>query len=233
MVKISTILTMLELYLDSANVEQIRHFHSCLPIKGITTNPTILAKAGIGVKQLLKELDPIFRGEGRFHIQVISQSVEEIITEALQIADLPYDIVVKIPANEVGIMAIKQLHRENIPLLATAIYTVQQGFLAAFAGADYLAPYVNRIDVFGGNGVQVVHELQQLLNQQKLTTRLLPASFKNTRQVLDVLKAGVGAITLPVDLMSKMFIHPATSLAIEQFNHDWQKVFTNQLAFET
>jgi fructose-6-phosphate aldolase 1 len=224
---------MLELYLDSADIQQIERFHSCLPIKGITTNPTIIAQAGIGVNQLLKQLNLIFGGKARFHIQVISQSVDEIITEALKIADLPYDIVVKIPANEIGIKAIKQLHSENIPVLATAIYTVQQGFLAAFAGADYLAPYVNRIDLLGGNGVKVVSQLQQIINQQKLASCLLPASFKNTRQVLDVLQIGVGAITLPTDLMSKMFLHPATSLDIEQFNDDWQEVFAHQLPFET
>lgn len=224
---------MLELYLDSADVEQIARFHACLPIKGITTNPSILAKANIGVNQLLADTAPILGNQACFHVQVISQSIQEIITEARQIAALPYDVVVKIPATEIGLAAIKQLHSEGIPLLATAIYTVQQGFLAALAGADYLAPYVNRIDVFGGNGVMVVHELQKLLQQQQLRCCLLPASFKNPRQVLEVLQAGIGAITLPVDLMAQMFLHPAVPLAVEQFNTDWQQVFANQLAFES
>lgn len=224
---------MLELYLDSADVEQIVRFHACLPIKGITTNPSILAKAGIGVNQLLAQTAAVLGKQARFHVQVISQSVGEMIAEARQISALPYDVVVKIPATEIGLAAIKQLHSEGIPLLATAIYTTQQGFLAALAGADYLAPYVNRIDVFGGNGVLVVHELQQLLQQQQLNCCVLPASFKNPRQVLEVLQAGIGAITLPVDLMAQLFLHPAVPLAVEQFNTDWQQVFSNQLAFES
>ncbi|NEO46447.1 MAG: fructose-6-phosphate aldolase [Moorea sp. SIO4A3] len=224
---------MLELYLDSADVEQIARFHSCLPIKGITTNPSILAQANLGVNQLLKEVNTILGNDARFHIQVISQSVDEIIVEAEKITALPYDIVVKIPATEIGLVAIKQLHQKQIPLLATAIYTVQQGFLAALAGADYLAPYVNRIDVFGRNGVTVVEQLQQLVEQQQLSCCLLPASFKNSRQVLEVLQAGVGAITLPVGLMGEMVSHPATPLAVEQFNTDWQQIFGDKLAFET
>ncbi|NOQ36720.1 MAG: fructose-6-phosphate aldolase [Methylococcaceae bacterium] len=224
---------MLELYLDSADIKQVARFQACLPIKGITTNPSILAKAGIGVNQLLAELNPLLEEKARFHVQVVSQSLDEIIAEARQITALPYDVVVKIPATEVGIAAIKQLHSEGIPLLATAIYSVQQGFLAALAGADYLAPYVNRIDNFGGNGVEVVAGLQQLLTQQNLACCVLPASFKNTRQVLDVLATGVGAITLPVEIMEQMFIHPAVPLAVEQFNKDWQRVFSHKLAFET
>ena len=224
---------MLELYLDSADIQQVLRFQACLPIKGITTNPSILAKAEIGVNQLLEELDQLLIKKSRFHVQVISQSLDEIITEARQISALPFDVVVKIPATEIGLAAIKQLHSEGIPLLATAIYSVQQGFLAALAGADYLAPYVNRIDNFGGNGVAVVNGIQQLLTQQQLACCLLPASFKNTRQVLEVLQIGVGAITLPVNIMEQMFTHPAVPLAIEKFNTDWQQVFDNQLAFES
>ena len=224
---------MLELYLDTADVQQVLRFQACLPIKGITTNPSILAKEKIGVNELLAELDRLLNKKARFHVQVVSQSLNEMITEARQISALPYDVVVKIPATEIGLAAIKQLHSEGIPLLATAIYSVQQGFLAALAGADYLAPYVNRIDNFGGNGVEVVKGIQLLLKQQQLPSCLLPASFKNARQVLEVLQIGVGAITLPVDIMEQMFIHPAVPLAIEQFHTDWQKVFDNQLAFES
>jgi fructose-6-phosphate aldolase 1 len=224
---------MLEIYLDSADVQQISRFQAFLPIRGITTNPSILAKAKIGVKPLLFEVSTVFTEQPRFHVQVISQSLAEIIHEARQIAALPYDVVVKIPVNEIGLAAIKQLHKEGVPLLGTAIYSVQQGFLAALAGADYLAPYVNRIDALGGNGVAVVSELQNLITQQNLPTCLLPASFKNTRQVLEVLQTGIGAITLPVDIMEQMLCHPAIPLAIAQFTQDWQQTFANQLAFES
>lgn len=224
---------MLELYLDSADLTQIARFQDCLPLKGITTNPSILAKANIGVNTLLAEASAILGTQARFHVQVVSQFLPDILEEARKIAALPYDVVVKIPVTEIGLAAIKQLHKEEIPLLGTAIYSVQQGFLAALAGADYLAPYVNRIDALGDNGVLVVEKLQHLLTQQNLSSCVLPASFKNTRQVLDVLQTGVGAITLPIELMNQMLSHPAIPVAVEQFNHDWQRAFPNQLAFES
>ena len=224
---------MLELYLDTADIKQIARFHASTPLKGITTNPSILAKANIGIKKLLLEVDSILDKNARFHVQVVSQTLPEILNEARQIAALPHDIVVKIPVNEIGLAAIKQLHQDGIPLLGTAIYSVQQGFFAALAGADYLAPYVNRIDNLGGNGVTVVTELQNLIEKQNLNTCLLPASFKNVRQVLEVLQTGAGAITLPVDIMEQLLFHPSVPAAIEQFNQDWQYTFSKQLAFET
>lgn len=224
---------MLELYLDTADIKQIARFHDCTPLKGITTNPSILAKAGIGVKKLLLEVDSILDKNARFHVQVVSQTLPDILNEARQIAALPHDIVVKIPVNETGLAAIKHLHKDGIPLLGTAIYNAQLGFFAALAGADYLAPYINRIDNMGGNGVAVVAELQNLIEKQNLNTCVLPASFKNSRQVLEVLQTGVGAVTLPVEIMEQLLFHPAVPSAIAQFNQDWHNSFAEQLAFES
>jgi TalC/MipB family fructose-6-phosphate aldolase len=224
---------MIELYLDTADVEQVARFNACLPIKGVTTNPSILAKSGLGLNQILQELAAIIGTEARFHAQVVSQTVEDMVEEAKYINALPYDMVVKVPATEAGLAAIKKMKTENIQVLATAIYSAQQGFLAALCGADYLAPYVNRIDAMGADGVGVVADLQLLLDQHRLDTKILPASFKNTQQVMDVLKLGVGAITLPVDVAAQMFAHPAVLPAVDQFNHDWQEVFGDKLSFES
>jgi len=224
---------MIELYLDTVDMVQISRFNSCLPIKGITTNPTILANAGLGVNQVLSEISQVIGNEARFHIQVVSNTVDKIVAEAEKIDALPYDVVVKIPASEQGLAAIKRIKQNNINVLATAIYSTQQGFFAALCGADYLAPYVNRMDTMGNDGIKVVAELQQLLDQQELNCKLLPASFKNTKQVIDVMKLGVKAITLPVDVVSQMVNHPALDSAIGQFNQDWQAVFGKKLSFET
>lgn len=223
---------MLEFYLDTADVSQVARFNACLPIRGVTTNPSILAKCKLGVRQLLPELVDILGPEARFHVQAVSQTVDDIVAEARQIAALPYDVVVKIPATEIGLAAIKKLHAEQIPVLATAIYTAHQGFLAALNGADYLAPYINRIDVMGNDGIKVAADIQLLLDQHQLHSQLLPASFKNTQQVLDVLKIGVSAITLPTELVAQMFAHPAVEPAVQQFRQDWQSAFGAKLAFE-
>ena len=224
---------MIELYLDTVDVEQVARFNACLPIKGITTNPSILAKAGVGVNQALSDIAGIIGSEARFHVQVVSQTVDGMLAEAIKIDALPFDLVVKIPATEVGLAAIRKIKQKNIQVLATAIYSAQQGYLAALCGADYLAPYVNRMDTMGGNGVAVVADLQQLITQQGLSCKVLPASFKNTLQVMDVMKLGVGAITLPVDVAAQMVSHPAVGPAVEQFNQDWQSAFGNKLSFES
>ncbi len=224
---------MLELYLDTVDVEQVARFNACLPIKGVTTNPSILAKSGKGLKQALAELAGIIGTGARFHAQVVSQTVDGMLEEAKRLHALPYDMVVKVPATETGLAAIRKIKADNIRVLATAVYSAQQGFLAALCGADYLAPYVNRIDAMGADGVGVVADLQVLLDQHRLDCKILPASFKNTQQVMGVLKLGVGAITLPVDVAAQMFAHPAVQPAVEQFTHNWQGVFGSKLSFES
>lgn len=223
---------MIELYLDTVDTEQINRLNLCLPIKGVTTNPSILANAGIGVTQALSELAEILEAP-RFHVQVVSQTVKSIVEEATEIEKLPFDMVVKIPATEVGCAAIKLLKKREIQILATAIYSSQQGFFAALSGADYLAPYINRIESIGGNGINVVAELQHLLTLYNLNCKLLPASFKNTLQVMEVMKLGVEAITLPVNIATQMMTHPAVIPAINQFNQDWKETFGSMLSFES
>lgn len=224
---------MIELYLDTVDIKQVKRLNDCLPLKGITTNPSILAKSGKGVTQVLPELASIIGDEARFHVQVVSQTVDDMVEEAVKIDALPYDMVVKIPSTELGLAAIKLIKQKNIYVLATAIYSVQQGIFAALNGADYLAPYVNRMDTMGNNGIKVVAELQHLIIQQKLNCKLLPASFKNTLQVIEVMKLGVGAITIPVDVAIQMMEHPAVPPAVEQFNQDWEMAFGSKLSFES
>ena len=224
---------MIELYLDTVDAEQVRRFNACLPINGVTTNPTILAKAGVGVNDVLPELAEILGSEARFHVQVVSQTVVEIVEEAKHINALPYDVVVKIPATEIGLAAIKMVKKQGIQVLATAVYSAQQGFMAALSGADYLAPYVNRMDTMGSDGVGVVADLQILLTQYDLACKVLPASFKNTLQVMDVMKLGVAAITLPIDVAAQMIMHPAVVPAVEQFDQDWQSVFGTKLSYQS
>lgn len=224
---------MIELYLDTADLEQVARFNSCLPLKGVTTNPSIVASSGLGLRQLLKELSDILGKDARFHAQVVSQSANAMLAEAEGIMALPFDMVVKVPATEIGLAAIKQMKTKGIPVLATAIYSAQQGFMAALCGADYLAPYVNRIDALAGDGVGVVTDLQNLINDYQLESKILAASFKSSRQALAIMKLGVGAITLPVDVVGQMLEHPAVASAVDQFNKDWEGVFGDSLSYNS
>lgn len=224
---------MIELYLDTANLKTISRFNQCLPLKGITTNPSILAKSGVGLNFLLPELTKILGEQARFHAQLVSLSVDDMVEEAKQLNALPYDLVVKIPATETGLCAIKKISASGIPTLATAIYSAHQGFLAALCGANYLAPYVNRIDAMGIDAIATVADLQLLLDKNQLNCKILAASFKNTYQALEIMKLGVGAITLPVDIAEQMFFNPSATAAVDQFTQDWQAVFGKKLSFQS
>ena len=224
---------MIELYLDTVDVEQVIRFNACMPLKGVTTNPSILAKAGLGLTQVLPALAEAIGSDARFHAQVVSQTVEEMLEEAKQINGLPYEMVVKVPATELGLAAIRKIKSAGIQVLATAIYSAHQGFLAALCGADYLAPYVNRIETMGVDGIVVVADLQLMLDKYGLASKILAASFKNTLQVTEVMKLGIGAITLPVEVAAQMFSHPAVVPAVDQFHNDWQSTFGSKRVFET
>lgn len=224
---------MFELYLDSADVEEIGALSKIMPLTGVTTNPTIIAARGLGLTRLLPALAEILGSGCRIHVQVASNTVEGIVDEAKRLHALPYDIVVKIPAHAEGLSAIKQVKQFDIPVLATAIYNVQQGWLAALNGADYLAPYLNRIDNLGFDGIGVVGDLQTLIDNYRLPTKLLVASFKNVQQVLQVLKMDVASVTLPLDIARQMLTNPATDAAVEKFAQDWNKVFADKLSFES
>lgn len=224
---------MFELYLDSANCEEISVLSKIMPLAGVTTNPSIMAAGGVGLTHLLPVLSDILGPDSRFHVQVISNTVEGIVAEAEQLHAMPFDIVVKIPAHTVGLTAIKEIKKYNIPVLATAIYNVQQGWLAALNGADYLAPYLNRIDNLGFDGIGVVSDLQGLIDSYQFPSKLLVASFKNVQQVLQVLKLGVASVTLPLDIAQQMLTNPATDAAVEKFERDWQAVFADKLSVES
>ena len=224
---------MIELYLDTADVEKVRRFSQCLPLKGVTTNPSILAKSGIGLNQLLAELSEVMGDKAKFHAQLVSLSVDDMVEEARQLHSLPYDLVVKVPATEIGLTAIKRINALGIPTLATAIYSAHQGFMAALCGADYLAPYVNRIDAMGVDGIAVVADLQLLLDKNQLSSKILAASFKNISQAMAIMKLGVGAITLPIEIAEQMFVNPSVTLAVDQFTQDWQGTLSDQLSFQS
>ena len=224
---------MLELYLDTANLQQIEELAPILPLRGVTTNPSIMAAGGVGLNALLPKLESILGKQTRIHVQVLSNSVDGIIEEASQLHALPYDIVVKIPAHANGLAAIKQIKQATVPVLATAIYSKQQAIIAALNGADYLAPYLNRIDNLGFDSLEVIDGIQNFLERYQLPSQLLVASFKNLNQVLSVLDLGVGAVTLPTDIAWQFLNHQATELAVDKFNSDWQLQFSDKLSYQT
>ncbi|MFZ7343820.1 fructose-6-phosphate aldolase [Avibacterium volantium] len=222
---------MMEFYLDTADIAQVRQFIRSLPLSGVTTNPSLVAKVRRPLSDILNELRDMLGEKTRLFAQIIANHPDKMVEEAIKLSEQHRNLVIKIPVTLSGLEAIKQLTAQNIPTLGTAVYGAGQGFFAALAGASYIAPYVNRIDSQGGSGVLVTQELNQLITQHCPNTQVLAASFKTPRQVLDCLLTGCSAITISPDLALQFLSDPAVFYAIEQFEQDWQQAF-NQTFIE-
>lgn len=210
--------------LDTANVEAIRKTYESYPIDGVTTNPTIISKEKTDYASLLREIRTIVGKEGMFHIQTTKIDTESIIKEAVALRDfINGNFYVKIPTFEPGIKAMQILKKMGFKITATAIFTQQQALIAARAGADYVAPYVNRLDNISSDGVGVVADINHLIKQYNLGTKVLAASFKNVEQVHKISMVGTQAVTIQPELLESIIYHPLTDAAIMDFAKDWRR----------
>lgn len=215
----------MELYLDTSDVAAVKKLARIFPLAGVTTNPSIVAAGKKRLDVLLPELYEAMGGKGRLFAQVMATTADGMVKDAHTLRAIIPDLVVKIPVTAEGLAAIKILKEEGIPTLGTAVYGAAQGLLSALAGAEYVAPYVNRIDAQGGNGIQTVCELQELLTLHAPRANVLAASFKTPRQALDCLLAGCKSITLPLDVAQQLISYPAVDAAVAKFEQDWQTAF--------
>jgi len=215
----------MELYLDTSDVTAVKRLARIFPLAGVTTNPSIIASGKIPVDVVLPELKEALGGNSRLFAQVMGSHAEQMVADARKLRAIISDIVVKIPVTAEGLAAIKILKKEGIPTLGTAVYGASQGLLSALAGAEYVAPYVNRIDAQGGDGIQTVKDLQQLLKLHAPAAKVLAASFKTPRQALDCLLAGCESITLPLDVAEQIITTPAVAAAVAKFEKDWLAAF--------
>ncbi|CAI2028521.1 fructose-6-phosphate aldolase [Serratia fonticola] len=215
----------MELYLDTADINAVKRLARVLPLQGVTTNPSIVAASRTSLWEVLPALRDIIGGEGKLFAQVMAATAEQMVEEAVMLHQRVPGLVVKVPVTGEGLAAIKILSGLAIPTLGTAVYGAAQGLLSALAGAKYVAPYVNRVDAQGGNGITTVQELQHLLELHAPQAKVLAASFKTPRQALECLLAGCEAITLPVDVAEQFISAPAVQAAVEKFEHDWQGAF--------
>lgn len=212
--------------IDTANVEKIRHCMEYFPIAGVTTNPTIISKEKTDFLKLIKEIEEIIGNDRMFHIQLTSNSAEHMINEAKALRDIVGDnLYVKIPISEEGLKATMHLHKEGFHITETAIFTQQQALMAAMAGADFVAPYVNRLDNIISDGVNVVSEIVELFTKYNLNTRVLAASFKTAEQVHKISMVGGHAVTVNPEILDSLIYHPLTMYAIDDFKADWEGVY--------
>ena len=213
----------MKLIIDDAHIDQIKKIYEFYPVDGVTTNPSILAKSGRKPYEVLREIREFIGSEAELHVQAVAKTAEGMIEDAHRIiAELGTNTYVKIPAVPEGFKAMKELDKEGILITATAIYTPLQGFLAGKCGASYAAPYINRIDNMGYNGIQVAKQMHDIFKKNNLKTEVLAASFKNSQQVLELCEYGVGASTVAPEVIEGLVKNQAITAAIEDFVKDFE-----------
>lgn len=220
----------MELFLDTADAQAVKELSETLTIAGVTTNPTIITRSGKTLERVIDEMCKTLAPNQKSFFQVIATDFDGILEETRRICALRENAYAKIPVTPVGLKAIKAAKAEGLNVLATAIYSADQAFLAAMNGADYLAPYVNRMCNYG-DGVGQVADLVIMLATNGLPSKICAASFKNTEQVHDMICVGAQSVTVAPDIVWTMVKHPGTGIAVEEFSAAWENSFGRRTMF--
>ncbi|WP_281666334.1 transaldolase family protein [Gemella morbillorum] len=215
---------MTKILIDSADIKKAREIERYYTIAGITTNPTILSKIEGTLENKLKELKEFTYGKYEVHVQTTESEVEKIVEEAKKLRDyFGESFYIKIPVTKSGLEAMKLCSKEDIRVTATAILTSMQALAAAKNGANYVAPYVNRMENVGQDAKEAIFEISNLLIDYP--TEILAASFKNVKQVQDILRCGAEAVTIAPEIIEASIWHPYTDKSVFDFEKDWGNRF--------
>lgn len=212
----------MKLIIDDANIEKIKELYSVYPIDGVTTNPSIIARNGRQPFETLREIRAFIGSEADLHVQVTAEDAEGMLEDAHRIqAELGSNTYIKVPVTREGLKAIKALAKEGANITGTTVYTRLQAYLAAKAGAHYVAPYVNRIDNLGADGVKTVQDIHDIFWKNGLKTEVLAASFKNCQQVQELCQHGIGAATIAPDIIEALLQNDAVAMSVAAFTKDF------------
>ncbi len=213
----------MKLIIDDADIKSIRKLYEYYPVSGVTTNPSILMKAGGKPYEVLKEIRSFIGKEADLHVQVIAKDADGMVNDARRIvSELGENTFVKIPSIPEGFKAMKLLKKDGIRVTATAVYTPLQGYLAAECGAEYTAPYINRIDNMGYDGIAIAKEIHDIYRNNGYNTGVLAASFKNSQQVLELCRYGIRAITASPSVIENFVNNAAINSAVDAFVRDFE-----------
>lgn len=213
----------MELFLDTANILEIKEAEDLGILTGVTTNPTILLKEKRDRKEII--VDILKNIKGIVFVQTVGDSFQEIMKDAEEILAYGEDrIGIKIPVTKEGIKAINTLKGEGIKILATAVFSPQQALMAALAGADYIAPYINRMESNGIDSEKVIKDIRSLYDLQGVNTKILAASFKNVHQLTRTLMAGSHTATISSELFNSLFKSSLTENSVKKFNEDGKEI---------
>ncbi|MBL1229809.1 fructose-6-phosphate aldolase [Enterococcus sp. BWB1-3] len=217
----------MEFMLDTANLEDIKKYKEIVPLAGVTSNPSIVKNEGkIVFFEHMKKIRTIIGSENSLHVQVVSQDFEGMLADADAILkNIDKNVYIKVPVNEEGLKVIKALKEKKINVTATAIYTKFQAYLAIAAGADYIAPYFNRMENLNIDPCKSIAEMAKEIERTRSSTKILAASFKNVGQVNNALECGAQAATMGTDIFKQAFGMPSIQKAVDDFTADWEQIF--------
>ena len=212
----------MKLFIDTANIAEIREINEWGIICGVTTNPSLIAKEGRVFEEVIKEIVEIV--DGPISAEVVSLEAEGMIREARELAKIHENIVIKIPVTEEGLKAVKVLSKEGIKTNVTLIFSAAQALIAAKAGATYVSPFVGRLDDISDNGMKLVADIAQIFSIYGIQTEIIAASIRGPQDVTDAAKCGSHIATIPYKVFRQMVKHPLTDSGIERFLADWASV---------
>lgn len=212
----------MQVLIDDAHIETIERLYADYPIDGVTTNPSILAKVGKPPYAVLQRIRDCIGEQAALHVQAVSPTAEGMIAEAHTIRQrLGEQTLIKLPCIPEGFRAMQTLRKEGVRITGTAVYMPLQAFWAAQCGAEYVAPYINRIDNMGYDGINVARQIQEIFQANALPTKIIAASFKCSQQVLALCRCGIDAVTLAPDVLENLTRHAAVTAAVEDFARDF------------
>ncbi len=212
----------MKLFIDTANVEEIRKANDMGVICGVTTNPSLVAKEGRDFVEVVKEITSIV--DGPISAEVISLDAEGMVREALELVEKINckNLVIKIPMTPEGLCAVKQLTEKGIKTNVTLIFSAAQALLAARAGATFVSPFVGRLDDVGAVGMELIEEIAEIFDIHGIEAEIIAASIRNPIHVTDAALAGSHIATVPYKVIMQMTKHPLTEAGIEKFLKDWE-----------
>lgn len=212
----------MRIFLDTANIEEIKEGVTWGVISGVTTNPTLASKEGRSFKELLKEICRIV--EGPVSAEAVSLKAEEIIPEARELSRIASNVVIKIPVMPEGLKATRVLSKEGIKVNMTLVFSLNQALLAAQAGATFVSPFIGRIDDIGYDGLSTLADIVECYSYYGFQTEVIAASIRHPLHVVEAARIGADIATVPFGVLKQMVKHPLTEVGIEKFLSDWEKI---------
>ncbi|GFN22993.1 MAG: fructose-6-phosphate aldolase [Thermoanaerobacteraceae bacterium] len=212
----------MRIFLDTANIDEIKAANDLGIISGVTTNPSLVAREGRPLRQVVEEICHIV--DGPVSAEVISQDAPGMVREARDLASIHPNVVVKIPMTAEGLKAVKQLSAEGIKTNVTLIFSANQALLAALAGATYVSPFVGRLDDISHRGMEILSDLVPIFAQYGFSTEIIAASIRHPLHVLEAARLGADIATVPYGVLNQMIKHPLTDAGLARFLADWEKL---------